>query len=320
LLSLEIKEEPDEQWNNRLFKSNLATIYQTKEWGDLLMTERRKPNFIKFIDEKGNIVGQLLVFFETNTKKPFLKNLAKKILNKKKSIYTWSYGPIIFEKIYFQEIMIKLVNFLKSKNSKIKGVGHPLLESDIDFLKPKIEITNWITFMIDLNCTEDQIYQKIEKHSGKKNIERSIRRGVNIEEISYNSLMDYVNLINKTRNDKEKLSLEQMQKTWNTLRPLGYSGILAKKDGIPVGGLMFSFLNRYIIEAGVARSEEGFKENLYSQDLIKWKIIQWGVKNEMKFYNLAGANPKPATKKEEGILRYKTKWGGKKYHYWIING
>ena len=69
---------------------------------------------------------------------------------------------------------------------------------------------------------------------------------------------------------------------WKILKPVGYSGFLAKKDNVLIGGIMFSTFNNYIIKGGVARSDYDTKMKLYSQDLIKWNIIQWGIKNRMK--------------------------------------
>ncbi|RZD45866.1 MAG: hypothetical protein CXT78_04800 [Thaumarchaeota archaeon] len=57
---------------------------------------------------------------------------------------------------------------------------------------------------------------------------------------------------------------------------------------------------------------------MYSQDLLKWSIIKWGINNNMKYYNLSGINPNPESKKEEGIFRYKKKWGGKQYTLWRL--
>jgi len=105
---------------------------------------------------------------------------------------------------------------------------------------------------------------------------------------------------------------------WKTFRPIGLSGFLAKKDEKLIGGMMFSFFNKYIIEGLVVRTSEDYLQKLYSQDLIKWKIIEWGVENNMNYYDLAGANPLPLSKKEDGILRYKKKWGGTKYNYHLI--
>jgi len=38
----------------------------------------------------------------------------------------------------------------------------------------------------------------------------------------------------------------------------------------------------------------------------------------MNWYDLTGFNPNPISKKEEGLLQYKKKWGGKQYDLWII--
>ena len=85
-----------------------------------------------------------------------------------------------------------------------------------------------------------------------------------------------------------------------------------------MGGLLFSSFNDHIIEGGVVRSEIDREMKLYSQDLIKWKIIEWGIENKKLYYNFAGFNPNPQSGKEIGIMQYKKKWGGKQYDYWII--
>ena len=38
----------------------------------------------------------------------------------------------------------------------------------------------------------------------------------------------------------------------------------------------------------------------------------------MKYYDLVVYNPNPETSKEEGIKRYKEKWGGEKFPYWFV--
>jgi len=184
-------------------------------------------------------------------------------------------------------------------------------------LRKKFELKEWGTYIIDLQQSKECLYKKIKKHSGRKNIERSEKKGVTVEEIDEDSLFEYCKL-----REKKSISIEEKYqeylKWWRLLKPLGRSGFLAKYKGEVVGGLLFYFFNNTIIEGGVTRSEIDKKNNLYSQDLIKWKIIEWGIKNKMKCYDLAGYNPHPKTKKDEGIKRYKAKWGGKKYSYWFI--
>ena len=102
------------------------------------------------------------------------------------------------------------------------------------------------------------------------------------------------------------------------LSPIGYSGFLARKDRICLGGMFFSFFNKYMNEWGVARSKLDYEEKLYSQDLIKWKIIEWGIKNKMNWYDFSGFNPSPTSSKEKGIFQYKKKWGGEQFEQWIF--
>ena len=93
---------------------------------------------------------------------------------------------------------------------------------------------------------------------------------------------------------------------------------LAYYEGKPVGGLGVSSFNNFINEWGVGRSEIDFSKKLYAQDLIKWKIIEWGKENKLNYFDLSGVNPIPSNSKEEGIFRYKKKWGGKQVDLLII--
>jgi len=319
MISIVDSDSPDQNWNERLKKSRFGTIYQSKEWGMISDNLGQTPHFLTFQSRSGKIVGQLLINVTSRlSKKRIIQNLITKIPISSILLYRWSYGPIIFDEEN-DSIYNVLKDFLFSKKVKVSGTGHPfhgiMTQQDQRFV-----IKNWSTFLIDLTKPKNELYENIEKHSGRKNIERSIKRCVSIEEITEKSLQQYLELVNTERKSVkgDLIDYDNLLKSWRLLKPLGYSGFLAKKDDIPIGGLLFSFLNGHIIEGGVARSLLDTKNKLYSQDLIKWKIIQWGIENKMKYYNLAGVNPEPESKKEEGILRYKKKWGGKKYDYWII--
>ena len=50
------------------------------------------------------------------------------------------------------------------------------------------------------------------------------------------------------------------------------------------------------------------------------QIIEWGIENNQRFYDLTGINPNPKTDKELGIFRYKKKWGGNLVNYNLISG
>ena len=320
-ISIDVAEHADSKWNTRLLESNIGTIYQTKEHGEYITTIGAKPLFLKFINSKDQIVGQLLInSYSRFMKNGIIKTIFKKIQSSKKMVYKWTYGPIIFDSDYLCDIYSELGNFLRSEKCNVSGSEHPMSSSCTSALKQHFKIKPWISFILDLHKTKDELYNNIEKHSGRKNIERSIKRGVIIEEINDKSLYEYVKLLNNERksSERELVDNDQMFRWWNSFKSLGYSGFLAKKDNVAIGGLLFSFFNKYIIEGGVARSSEDYVNKLYSHDLIKWKIIEWGVQRKMNYYDLAGANPNPTSEKEKGILRYKRKWGGKKYDFNII--
>jgi len=318
-----ISDGSDSEWNQRLQNVGLGTIYQSREWGSIISSSGGKPIFLKFVDKYGRIVGQLLINEVSNDlKSGSIKKLLKKIPLYKKPLCKWTYGPAIFDASYSSEIYSALGDFLRSKNCRVSGWQHPLFIDGIKTLEKSFNLEPWGTFLIDLHKNKEDLYNSIEKRSGRKNIERSIERGVTVEEITEKNLVEYNELFNQYAKSagKEETDFEHLSNWWHSLKPLGYSGFLARKDNVPVGGLLFSYFNRYIIEGGVARSEEDAKNMLYSQDLIKWKIIEWGIENKMDYYDLAGFNPKPLSKKEEGIFRYKRKWGGKQYDYWILKG
>ena len=318
MISIIEEDKPDKNWNKRLLESGLGTIYQTTERAVYVKKTDVPTKFLKFFDNSGEIIGQLLITFQPRFHTKGMRNLIlKKTPFLNQTICNWAYGPIVFDTELYSEIYSTLHSFLKSNNLTVKAWTHPLLPGNPTTLAKHFQIRKWGTYIINLQKDIDELYGNIEKHSGQKNIQRSIKRGVIVEELTENTLVDYIDLLNETRKEGPA-DLEYFKYRWKIFQPLGYSGFIARKDGEPVGGLLFSFVNGHIIEIGVARSKKDTLEKLYSQDLIKWKIIEWGKKNNMKYYDLTGFNPNPISKKEEGIQKYKRKWGGKAHYYYRI--
>lgn len=329
MISVEVEDSADSNWNQRLLDSNFGTTAQIKEVSNQFLDRDETPHYLKFVNSKGNVVGQLLLSeskrFKENKEKSFLKKIIGKsnlvkFTKIKSNIYKWSYGPIVFDNDDCSEIYVALKNFLlKSSNHQIIGWQHPFVTNGINILKNDFEIIPWSTFIIDLTKTKDELFSNIEKNSGQKNIRRAIQRGIDIEEITQNNLYEYFILLNESKETSVTDSdYEQFEKNWNLLKPYGRGGFIARKNSKIISGLSFSAISGHIIEGGVARSSTDKSSVLYSQDLIKWKIIEWGVENNMNWYNLAGFNPNPSNSKEEGILRFKKKWGGKRFDYYGI--
>ena len=332
MISLEISENADDNWNKRLEQSDFGTIPQIDETGQQFKTNNQIPHYVKFLDPSGKIVGQLLMsetsrFQEAPYKKKKLSNKLGKfsgilnLANVKTKLYRWSYGPVIFEPEHSHEIYQALSTHLCSdKSFQVLGWQHPFQTEGLSGLSKKFEIIKWGTFIIDLTIPKDEIFQKIDKNSGRKNIKRAINQNVTIEEINDDNLFDYFELLNADKPDRggSNSNFQDFKELWNKLKPIGRTGFIARKNSEILSGLTFNYFSNHIIEGAVARSNIDKQNSYYSQDLIRWKIIEWGIEHNMKWYNLAGFNPKLETSKEEGIYRYKKKWGGIKYDYFGI--
>ena len=216
MISLEISDDADKEWNKRLEKSGLGTTSQIKEAATFTKFKNQKPVFLQFIDSTGKIVAQLLLSefsrFESQPHKikPSKKRIVankffKKIPGITKNVYRWSYGPLIFDSEKSAEVYEKLNSFLLSKGNQVSGWEHPLSHSHAHLLK-KFKLIPWSTYIIDLNLPVDSLYENLEKHNCRKNIERSQKRDVIIEEINETNLKEYFDLRqqNKEMGGKKK--------------------------------------------------------------------------------------------------------------------
>jgi len=328
MISIDVVEKPDSEWNERLKNSPDGTIYQTKEYGSYLQSRlKAKPIYLTFY-EKDEIVSQLLIFQTHKGLKKISKwfgrghiySFAAKTSLLPKYIF-WIFGPVIFNKRYQKEIFETLGNFLVKEKVKFNGSSNPLqseyfFPSKFNFIKEQKS-----TFIIDLEESLEKILKKTNKSSVQKNIKRSKERGVTITEIdSKQDLMIYYQL-QKDYRIQNKLTpylKADITEGFSFLQPLGYGGFLAWYHKNPIGAISFSFFNGYINESGIARSSIDTEKKLYSQDLLRWKIIEWGVKNNCKYYDFSGVKYNDRSMKEEGIFRNKKKWGGVQYNYWMF--
>jgi hypothetical protein len=327
MISFELEEKPDSKWNDRLLESQFGTIFQTREYAAYVEDRlKSKPTYVKFQTEKGEIIAQLVVFrsFKGRTKLAGLLgkgsvysaiSKASKLLPKNTN---WLFGPVLLNTSYQSEVAESLGNLLKSWKGNFQGSPHPLCNeftfpTQFNFKRKELG-----TFLIDLKQDLNQILDNVDKKSVKKNIERSQNRGVVITQInSQKDLEIYHEILNQHRKDSNipPYSFEDVKHGYEILTPMGQIGFLAWKDKIPIGGIFASTFNGYINESGIARTAMDLEEKLYSQDLLRWKIIEWGKENNCNYYDLSGVQVSNRTAKEDGIFRNKEKWGGKLVTY-----
>jgi len=317
MISIDISDKPDSTWNKRLTDSRFGTIFQTIEYANFVDKKGWKPIYLVFTNNKGEIISQLLLYdIPRFNKKGAVRKFLKKIPGSKKTIFRWMYGPVIFNDEFHNDILTSLREYLLSKNCKVIGSEPPVSNLGLASLGSPFKPQKLSTFLINLSEDMTTLWSKLNKHSARKNIERSKKRGVIVKEMNDKDLKNYYALLKETKSKVDwDIEYESVLSIWENLKPAGFSGFMATLNDIPLGGLLVSSFNNYINEWGVARSELDTSSKLYSQDLLKWKIIEWGISHNFKYYDLTGVNPNSTTEKEAGIFRYKKKWGGKLIEY-----
>lgn len=327
MIELEIHDTPEKNWNQKLLETQLGTIFQTKEYAYYFESRlKSKPKFLRFFTKTGDLVGQLILFQSYKGQKRLARTIGRGLIFSYFSKFQrilpkfnyWNFGPVIFDCDFMSEISESLGSLLKSWNSPFRGILHPL---DSNFIFPqKFNFQNekCSTFIIDLKQDKEAIFKNTNKNSVQKNIKRSIQRGVKVTQFkSKKDLMIYYELQKKHREENKIQPYEKddIFERFHNLSPLGNTGFIAWFDEIPISAISFSSFNGYINESGIARSKIDTAKKLYSQDLLRWKIIEWGKQHNCNFYDMSGINPENRNSKEEGIFRNKKKWGGKQYFY-----
>ena len=119
MITIEESREPDVDWNNRLLKAGVGPMVQTKERGKNYAREGENPHFLKFVDNKGEIVGQILLGVISRFSAYKSQKIITKIPGVKKFTYFWIYGPIIFDINLTKDIFLSFSNYLLSKKSRV---------------------------------------------------------------------------------------------------------------------------------------------------------------------------------------------------------
>jgi len=249
MTSFEILEKPDSGWNDRLQSSPSGTMSQTSQYGSYIESRfKSKPLYIKFFNNKEKLIGQLLVFQTIKGRKRLKKFFGQsffyssviKMAKLMPKYFHWYFGPIIFDKSYQTYISEILGNLLVSWKGEFEGTTHPLnpefeFPTKFNFKKEKES-----TFVIDLKQDIQKILKNTDKNSVQKNIKRSQERGVIISEIkSKDDIMDYYELQKQYRLQNKLIpySKEDIFEGFHFLKSVGYIGLLAKYNEIPVGAI-----------------------------------------------------------------------------------
>jgi len=167
---------------------------------------------------------------------------------------------------------------------------------------------NHLNFIIDLKKERNDLWKQVHR-SMRKNIRRGEKKGLIIEEIEEESLIDifYAFLIETYQ--EVGLPLADISLFRSCLAILGNKRMvkfnLAKLGDKYVGGrvcLMFG-KNIYAYYVGVPMRNKSF----YVNHLLNWHMIEWGSDNDFYLFDLGGAG---ISGEKYGVREFKQQFGG----------
>ncbi len=325
-----------EEWNRLIVSCPGGSLFQSTYWARFMEEYLGVPGyFMSAFDGTGQTVGCLLFFNEPpGYRRLFferpLSDISLPFLRWALPTLTWLHGPLVKssdprDRRTVCERMLAEVNEFGSNlgavgvapsPAPIHGVsGNEFKEvyTDLGFLQKQ-----WATFLVDLTAEEEVLWGRLDR-SARKAIRKTEREGVQVERIGTLEELEqyYVQAVPYWRSRGARVfSFRNYSAMWQALRPGEALEVFVARRGLEMlGGLGVWVYNGVVREFGVVRAREFASENLHPGDLIKWEIMRWGHRMGYRTYDLAGVSPDPSTPKEEGIYRFKKKWGGEQVSY-----
>jgi hypothetical protein len=321
-------EVPLPDWDAKVSSVPEGSIFQTTGWAAYLAETGNRPYFVVARDETGNVKGVLLGYREKvgeeeqDEGRPTFFRFVELRVKRIFPVLRVLNGPLILDKRRAGEICCaiwKEVDRICSADRIFQLRGRrpihgpaPCVGSVESPTGKEVISSPWGTYLIDLTLTESEMWKRL-KRSARKAIRRAQEQGVTVKMIRGGAgLGDYIELLRKTR---ESLGLAfppcfPNQKMWNCLGDKGRLQVFVAEVGNAICyGLGVLSFNGILFEIGVARKLD-VEAGGFAGDLVKWKIMCWGAEMGNRVYDLTGVAPDPKNRKEEGIRRFKSKFGG----------
>ncbi|MFA4946814.1 MAG: peptidoglycan bridge formation glycyltransferase FemA/FemB family protein [Candidatus Micrarchaeia archaeon] len=298
-----------------------ASFYQTTECASaqLALGNARDAAFVSGWNH-GKLACQLVVYagndypglFGSGARLAFLAPLANKAL---RTVW-WDFGPVVREGYDYVECAKGCLDALAGwiGSAPVKRASLPLNkggECDALFAARGFRVARHATAIVDLNPP----LEELREHYGKRLryvLNRAERQGIIVSEVGEGDLRDAYELFAETKkragvSDRGYAYFERHWRLFGSGRGTTHA-LIARKDGKPVALQLFSIFNAAILQGGISYSDYAVREKIYGNDLLQWRLIEWGKAHHCVSDDLAGVNP-DAEGKEAGIRAFKEKWG-----------
>jgi len=166
----------------------------------------------------------------------------------------------------------------------------------------------------------EKIWGTIITNTNEIRINRNTSR--NIKKAEKNLSFHLINNLNDLKGYHNGLRIYRKQMGFGTagfneykkiLNNKFYKAFILKEEQKIVAGLGIINNDYYASEIN------SFSFLPYANDYLKYKILSYCKDNHILYYDFAGCNPNPRPgSKDDGIKKYKEKWGGNYYNVYIL--
>lgn len=177
--------------------------------------------------------------------------------------------------------------------------------------------STWGTFLVDLHQSEEALFKTLA-HASRKCINKCKRNNVSVFWV--NSYEEFVSVFwevfHETKVQKGLVVPEPSPIPYELdVNKRYHYGVALSEDGEPLACLGMHLFNGVATEIASATAAKSYELKLPGQDVLHWEIMLRAKALGCHTFDLAGVNPNPQTSKEQGIMRFKKKWGGRYVEY-----
>ena len=333
-VTVEISRQAPPAWDVEILRSGsrVPTVLATTWWAEYLQQAVfARPWYLRAVDSNGMPLALLLAFSEYPMgRATFAWRSARWVAALGHAVFpvlSWPCGPVILDVAREVEVHGALALAVAAMQAQC---GFPLVSrAPIRVLEtadlPAIQAA-WAsagfgvepaaTVVVDLTQSLDELRAGLDR-SARKCLRKCEEKGVRVRRVGEADALGLATYLGAAGSFKEPWS--RGPREWVATRLMWQSlgahdaieFFLAEQAGEPLAGLGLWHHGGYGHEFAAWTAPRSHAEALPAGDALKWAIIEWGKEHGLRYYDLAGvaADPAPGSK-EEGIRRFKEKWGG----------
>ncbi|MBI3825260.1 MAG: GNAT family N-acetyltransferase [Candidatus Rokubacteria bacterium] len=320
-------------WDARLCASTGGSIFQTEGWGRFWQAYLgARPRWLVVRDGR-TVVGQLLFHEMLRGHESLLASggsrlarLAGPLLK----VFRWWQGPVIHDPDRRAEIMEAILSRLEALAARrrlcgIEEASLPLPGADetdvLGVFRSAGYRPEWrATILVDLTVGVDALWANLKKDVARTRVRKAQRQGLELARVdSLAALQEFHQLVTEWRREEgfPPYELARYGGMFEHLAP-HCSFFLVRLQGEALAGMgVYDFNGRAHLVTPVT-SRRARARQIYAGDFLHWEVMRWCHDQGCRVLDLAGVAASPGSTKEEGIRRFKGKWGGRQVRYRVF--